>query len=78
MTALRLLRVGRTVTDLSRAGAFYREALGFTVGEIVEADPGWAEMLGGPGTRVRTLRLRLGDQELELAEFDPPGAPYPA
>jgi len=76
--ALRLSRVGRTVADLSRAAAFYRDALGFTGGDAIEADPGWAEMLGGPGVRVRTCRLRLGRQEMELAEFDPPGAPYPS
>ena len=75
--ALRLLRVGRTVADLSRASAFYQDALGFTAGTVAEADPAWAELLGGAGARVLTCRLRLGEQELELAEFDPPGAPYP-
>ncbi|MEO9189691.1 MAG: VOC family protein [Acetobacteraceae bacterium] len=76
--ALRLLRVGRTVADLSRASAFYHDVLGFTVGNVAEADPAWAELLGGAGARVLTCRLRLGQQELELAEFDPPGAPYPS
>lgn len=76
--AVRLLRVGRTVADLARARAFYQDVLGFTAGDTIETDPGWAELLGGAGVRVRMLRLRLGEQELELAEFDPPGAPYPS
>ena len=77
MRALRLLRVSLTVSDLVRAEAFYRDALGFTaVAPAREADPALAGLLGAD--RLRAVRLRRGAQELELAAFDPPGAAYPA
>jgi catechol 2,3-dioxygenase-like lactoylglutathione lyase family enzyme len=75
--ALRLLRVGLNVSDLPRAQAYYRDALGFTAVTAKEADPNWARLLEGDLGRARTARLRLGEQELELVEFDPPGAKYP-
>ena len=75
---LRLLRVGITVADLPRMQAFYQDALGFApVGEATEADPAWARLLGTEGARMRTARLRLGAQEIELAAFDPAGQQYP-
>ncbi|MGA8278061.1 MAG: VOC family protein [Rhodanobacteraceae bacterium] len=75
---LRLLRVGRNVADLDRAQAFYRDALGFhAVDTTPERHPSWAQLPGLENFAVRAVRMRLGDQEIELAEFDPPGAPYP-
>jgi catechol 2,3-dioxygenase-like lactoylglutathione lyase family enzyme len=74
---LRLLRIGLNVTDLPRALNYYREALGFT---HVEDDESWRKatpLLAGDGVRVRAARLRLGGQELELTEFDPPAMRYP-
>ncbi|SEJ42909.1 VOC family protein [Frateuria terrea] len=76
---LRLDRVSRNVADLERAVAFYCEALGFQL--LVQSRigaPAWGELMGVPGARARTARLRLGAQELELAAFDPPGRAYPA
>lgn len=76
--ALRLLRVGLTVPDLARTAAFYVEALGFAAAESArEAPPGLAGALGLEDARITLQRLRLGTQEIELAEFDPPGQPYP-
>lgn len=76
---LRLRRVGRNVADLARMAAFYCEALDFmVVGEARVEAPAWGELMGVPGARAQTMRLRLGAQELELAAFDPPGKPYPA
>ena len=72
----RLLRVGRTVSDLPRALAFYRDALGFeAAGEIADAEPALARLLGP--ARVRSARLKLGIQEIELLAFDPRGLAYP-
>jgi catechol 2,3-dioxygenase-like lactoylglutathione lyase family enzyme len=69
------LRVSLTVADLTAAEAFYTEALGFArAGGVRCADAALAELLGA--RRVRILWLRRGSQILELAEFDPPGAPY--
>ena len=76
--ALRLVRVGLTVTDLGRAAAFYTGALGFEATEEPrEAPPSFAAALGIEGARVTTQRLRLGAQEIELAAFAPPGRSYP-
>ena len=76
--ALRLLRVGMTVSDLARAASFYADALGFAAAEAPhEALPGTLAALGLGGARATVQRLRLGTQEIELAEFDPPGRPYP-
>jgi catechol 2,3-dioxygenase-like lactoylglutathione lyase family enzyme len=70
-----LLRVSLTVADLTAAEAFYTEALGFVRASVVShADTALAILLGA--RRIRILWLRRGNQILELAEFDPPGAPY--
>jgi len=66
----RLLRIERSVSDLARAVAFYRDALGFT---LVDETP-----MGGPGVRAHAAMLRLGEQAIELTAFDPPGRAYPA
>ena len=76
MRALRLLRVSLTVSDLARSEAFYTEALGFEMLKPAwDADPALAGLLGASG--LRAVHLRRGGQVLELAAFDPPGAPYP-
>jgi catechol 2,3-dioxygenase-like lactoylglutathione lyase family enzyme len=74
------LRISTTVADLRRAAAFYRDALGFVPGdETTIADRAWTRLIGlPPAVTARTLHLRLGAQEIELAAFDPPGRPYPA
>ena len=73
----RLARVDRTVSSLSAAIGFYCDALGFEVVQPeAEIDPETVELLGaGPG---RSVRLRLGEQELGLTTFATAGAPYPA
>jgi catechol 2,3-dioxygenase-like lactoylglutathione lyase family enzyme len=76
--ALCLLRISLNVVNLSRARTYYEDALGFTTVTEDEAEPAWVRLIGGEGVRVRIARLRLGAQELELAEFDPPSAKYPA
>ncbi|MGR6034281.1 MAG: VOC family protein [Candidatus Nitrosoglobus sp.] len=76
---LRLLRVSRNVSNLAEAIAFYSGALGFSVtNETLIDDPAWGELMGIPGARGYAATLRLGEQELELLAFDPPGGPYPA
>lgn len=66
VTALR--RLGLTVRDLEASLAFYRGAFEC---EVIAEDHGFF------GERARRVRLRLGAQELDLAAFDPPGAPWP-
>ena len=77
MTAVRrLLRVGLTVTDLARLSRFYEDALGFEAGPEREADAVFCRLLGVQ--RGRTRQLRLGLEEIELVQVDPPGPLYPA
>lgn len=74
----RLLRVGRNVADLDRARRFYRDALGFVAIERHnDGPPAWTQLPDMRAAPSRSTRLRLGDQEIELTQFDPPGAPYP-
>lgn len=74
----RLLRVSRTVSDLEKAASFYIHALGFLpASEMLLTDPAWGELMGMPGMQGRSVMLRLGEQQLELIEFDPCGSLYP-
>lgn len=73
-----LRRIGRNVSDLARAIAFHRDALGFSfINEFPINDPAWGELTGIPGAGGHKAVMRLGEQELELAAFDPPGRSYP-
>lgn len=74
----RLRRMARTTPDLARATAFYRDALGFQVRhERFLEGPCWSELTGIPAVRGRSVLMCLGEQELELVRFEPPGRPYP-
>ena len=73
MTILR--RVARNVVDLEKAQTFYARAIGFTpLGKIVE-DIELAGILGV--SKVGSLRMQLGAQQIELTECSPAGATYP-
>lgn len=74
----RLLRVSLTVESLPRMESFYRDAFGFL--KLSEGELGGAmlTLLGSTGGTARSSVLRLGAQQLELVQFDPPGRPYPA
>jgi catechol 2,3-dioxygenase-like lactoylglutathione lyase family enzyme len=74
---MRLLRVGLNVSDLDRSSAFYRDALGFSIFERQSYQRIAGYSIAGSGVRVRTGRVKLGLQEIELRQFDPPGLPYP-
>jgi catechol 2,3-dioxygenase-like lactoylglutathione lyase family enzyme len=63
-----------TVSDLDRAVGFYEQALGFRkVQERVIADGDFDALTGVFGTRVRSARLQLGDEFIELEQFVAPG-----
>ncbi|MGU3540990.1 VOC family protein [Methylobacterium sp. A54F] len=73
-----VVAVSRTVADLARTEAFYRDGLGFTaLGGPEPVPPPVLQALGLPGARAVRLRMRLGGQMLAFLAFDPPGAPYP-
>ena len=72
MTApLRLARVALNVSGIEALTRFYVEALGFEAEAPVEQDAALATLLSVRG--VRTMRLRLGAEAIELCQADPPG-----
>jgi catechol 2,3-dioxygenase-like lactoylglutathione lyase family enzyme len=74
-----VVRVGMTVSDLNRSIEFYSTVLGFTEDSENEATGEFLEHLTGVfGARVRTARLRLGEEEIELTQYlAPEGRPIP-
>lgn len=80
MPVTELIRVSITVADLERTAAFYRDVLGLDVGpEQALGDPAWNTLLGLDQSSVaRAADVRLGQHEIKLVAFDPPGAPYPS
>jgi catechol 2,3-dioxygenase-like lactoylglutathione lyase family enzyme len=71
--------IGFTVSDIDRAVAFYTGVLPFTKVSDRELSGRSYELLTGVfGARSRVIRLRLGDEEIELTEFlAPKGRPMP-
>jgi catechol 2,3-dioxygenase-like lactoylglutathione lyase family enzyme len=71
--------IGMTVRDLERSISFYTEVLGFAKVSDVEV---WGEdyerLQGVFGLRMRVVRLRLGEEAVELTEYlTPRGRPIP-
>jgi len=71
--------VGMTVGNMERSIAFYSDVLGFEKVSDVEV---WGEdyerLQGVFGLRMRVVRLRLGDESIELTEYlTPRGRPIP-
>jgi catechol 2,3-dioxygenase-like lactoylglutathione lyase family enzyme len=59
-----------TVSNLDEAVAFYEQALGFQkVGERTVSERAHDELTGVFGTRVRTARLQLGAEFIELDQY---------
>jgi catechol 2,3-dioxygenase-like lactoylglutathione lyase family enzyme len=62
--------IGMTVSDMDRSVAFYSEVLAFKSVSDVEVDGSEYDQLWGVfGVRARVVRMRLGEQQLELIEF---------
>ena len=61
--------VGFTTANAEAAAHFYADALGFRRSEtlLVEAGP-YAELVGLPGSKLKLVRLQLGQETLELSE----------
>jgi catechol 2,3-dioxygenase-like lactoylglutathione lyase family enzyme len=72
--------IGMTVSDMDRAVEFYTSVLSFEKTSDVEVSGREHELLTGVfGARMRVVRLRLGDESIELTEFlAPKGRPVPA
>jgi catechol 2,3-dioxygenase-like lactoylglutathione lyase family enzyme len=71
--------VGMTVSDMERAVDFYSKVLTFEKASDVEVDGAAYERLEGVfGLRMRVVRMRLGDEAIELMEYlAPRGRPIP-
>src|SRR3954453_10280288 len=69
-----------TVGDANRAAEFYTGTLGFRkVAEAEGAGDAYEHLEGTFVLRLRVVRLKLGDEALELAEpVTPRGRPIPA
>ena len=71
--------IGMTVSDLHRSVEFYSKVLSFEKVSEIEVDGSDYEHLEGVfGLRMRSARMRLGDEFIELTEFlAPKGRPAP-
>jgi catechol 2,3-dioxygenase-like lactoylglutathione lyase family enzyme len=71
--------IGLTVSDMDRAVDFYTSVLTFEKISDVEVSGRPYELLEGVfGARMRVVRLRLGDETIELTEYlAPKGRPIP-
>ena len=70
---------GIVVSDMDRAVAFYSEALTFEkVSDVEVFGDAYEHLEGRFGIRMHVVRLRLGDESIELKEFlTPQGRPMP-
>src|SRR5437667_5688073 len=71
--------IGITVSDLDRAVDFYSKALTFEkVSDTEVAGENYEHLEGVFGLRMRVVRMRLGDEFIELTEYlAPKGRPLP-
>jgi catechol 2,3-dioxygenase-like lactoylglutathione lyase family enzyme len=72
--------IALTVADADRSAAFFEQVLGFERVSEVEVEGGaWESFQSVFPLRLRVVRLRLGDEALELHEYlAPRGRPMPA
>jgi catechol 2,3-dioxygenase-like lactoylglutathione lyase family enzyme len=72
--------IGMTVSGMERSVAFYSRVLGFeTVSNVEVQGEAWERLQGVFGLRMRVVRMRLGDEAIELTEYlTPRGRPVPA
>jgi catechol 2,3-dioxygenase-like lactoylglutathione lyase family enzyme len=71
--------VGFTVSDMNRAIDFYSKVLTFeTVSDTEVASDAFEHLEGVFGARARVVRMKLGDEQIELTEYlAPRGRPIP-
>lgn len=71
--------VGLTVSDMDRALDFYTRVLSFEpISDVEVTGEAYEQLQGVFGLRMRIVRLRLGDEVLELTEYlAPRGRPIP-
>jgi catechol 2,3-dioxygenase-like lactoylglutathione lyase family enzyme len=72
--------VGMTVSDMDRSVEFFSKVLSFEkVSDIEVAGSEYERLQGVFGARMKIVRMRLGDEVIELTEYlAPKGRPIPA
>ena len=72
--------VGMTVSDIDRSVDFFSKVLTFeTLSDVELAGPDYEHLEGVFGLRMRVVRMRLGDESIELTQYlAPRGRPIPA
>ena len=75
--AQRIAGFGLTTPDASRLASFYAAAFGCRCGPSERLHGASFESLMGVGGGALRQRLNVGEQNIELLQFDHPGAPYP-
>ena len=75
LTILELARISLTSANADALAAFYENGLGFVQTARDKVD---ATLYGMPGSAALVVTLALGEQLIELVQFDQPGAAYPA
>lgn len=72
--------IGMTVSEMDRSVGFYSKVLSFEkVSDIEVSGSPYDQLQGLPKPRMRVVRMRLGDEFIELTEYlDPRGRPIPA
>ncbi|HET7468509.1 MAG TPA: VOC family protein [Gemmatimonadales bacterium] len=78
--AVAVAMVGMTVGDMDRSVAFYTGVLDFrVVSDDTAGGASYDSLQGLSGTSLRVVRLRLGDEYLQLTQYlSPRGRPGPA
>jgi catechol 2,3-dioxygenase-like lactoylglutathione lyase family enzyme len=72
--------IGLTVSDADRSAAFFADVLSFEkVSDVEVTGEAYEHLQGVFGLRMRVVRMRLGDEHIELTEYlAPRGRPIPA
>jgi catechol 2,3-dioxygenase-like lactoylglutathione lyase family enzyme len=72
--------IGITVSDMDRAVDFYSKVLTFEkVSDVEVSGENYEHLEGVFGLRMRVVRMKLGDESIELTEYlAPKGRPIPA
>jgi catechol 2,3-dioxygenase-like lactoylglutathione lyase family enzyme len=74
----KLSRITLICSAPDRLADFYESAFGFVrTGEVSNAEPAFAKLMGIVGASAHGITLQLGEQEIELSVVHPPGRPYP-
>jgi catechol 2,3-dioxygenase-like lactoylglutathione lyase family enzyme len=71
--------IGMTVADMDRSIAFYSQVLSFQkISDVEVLGTEYEQLQGLFGVRLRIVKMRLGDEVIELTEYlTPKGRPFP-